>query len=215
MFGKQANPHGQGHGAFPAADSARGFDFGAAMRSFARQLLRQIPDLGHIDLDRCVFAVSQARNRSQFGVFASCTPLRFEDGLLTGRRHGRLYRMQQVVNPDGVDPLYIVTFFLPRFMDLPAAEKVETVIHELWHIGPKFDGDLRRYPGRYYAHGRSGANDFDTEVKTLTREWERTWGDNWVPDFFRQTFNELHQQRGPIFGVKAPRPKLLPVSGAA
>ena len=37
-------------------------------------------------------------------------------------------------------------------MNLPLDEKLATILHELWHIGPRFDGDVRRHPGRCYAH---------------------------------------------------------------
>ena len=51
--------------------------------------------------------------------------------------------------------LYVMTFCLPRFLDQPFEEKLVTLFHELFHIGPAFDGDLRRYAGRYEVHTHS------------------------------------------------------------
>ena len=41
-----------------------------------------------------------------------------------------------------------MSFYLPRFCDQSLDEKLSTVMHELWHISPAFDGDIRRLPGR-------------------------------------------------------------------
>ena len=38
--------------------------------------------------------------------------------------------------------LYLLSFYLPRFLKLPWREKLATVIHELWHVNPQFNGDL-------------------------------------------------------------------------
>ena len=62
--------------------------------------------------------------------------------------------------------LYILNFYLPRFLDLPFREKLTTMLHELWHIGPKFDGDVRRLGGRCFAHG-SSQKQYDAHVEAL------------------------------------------------
>ena len=51
--------------------------------------------------------------------------------------------------------LYLVTFCLPRFLDRPFNDKFVTLFHELYHIGPAFDGDLRRHEGRCAIHTHS------------------------------------------------------------
>ena len=87
-------------------------------------------------------------------MFASLTPLRFAGGQRHTLRRGRQWTLQRVCE-DGREMLYILNFYLPRFLDLPLDEKLTTVVHELWHIGPRFDGDLRRFGGRCYAHSGS------------------------------------------------------------
>ena len=66
--------------------------------------------------------------------------------------------------------LYLLSFYLPRFCDQPCPEKLATIVHELWHIGPRFDGDLRRLAGRCYAHGHSEAV-FHREMQDFARRW--------------------------------------------
>ena len=78
-----------------------------------------------------------------------------------------MWQIQRVFAADGREMLYILNFYLPRFLDLPLAEKLDTVVHELWHVGPKFDGDLRRFGGRCFAHSGSQRN-FDAHVAALT-----------------------------------------------
>ena len=66
--------------------------------------------------------------------------------------------------------LYLLRFVLPRFLDLPFDEKLITIVHELWHISPKFDGDLRRFEGRCYAHGHSRKG-YDEHSKKMVDRW--------------------------------------------
>ena len=52
----------------------------------------------------------------------------------------------------GVEMLYILKFYLPRFQNEPFEEKLTTIFHELWHISSDFNGDIRRHSGRCYVH---------------------------------------------------------------
>ncbi len=51
--------------------------------------------------------------------------------------------------------LYLVTFCLPRFLDQDFDDKFITLFHELYHISPRFEGDLRRHEGRCALHSHS------------------------------------------------------------
>ena len=83
------------------------------------------------------------------------TPLRFEGGRLTSVRRTGRWTIERLYDEAGREMLYLLSFYLPRFLEHPLREKLATVVHELWHIGPGFDGDLRRHPGRCYAHSHS------------------------------------------------------------
>ena len=109
--------------------------------------------------------------------------------------------------------LYLVTFCLPRFLDQTFDEKLVTVFHELFHMNPVFDGDLRRHPGRYAVHSHSKAR-YDSHMAELSREYVE---DHPVPDLFeflRTGYRELWDRHGGITGLLVPRPKLLPVGWA-
>jgi len=104
--------------------------------------------------------------------------------------------------------LYILSFYLPRFLDQDYRHKLNTVIHELWHINPRFDGDLRRFGGRCYAHGTS-QKQYDAHVAHLADRWLSLDPPDSVHDFLRWNFRDLVRRHGAVRGTKIPMPKLI------
>ena len=100
---------------------------------------------------------------------ASLTPLRFEPGALIARRRGRTWTVERLYDarPRDAVPAQLLPAAVPG---PPLEEKLATVVHELWHIGPAFDGDLRRHPGRCYAHSHS-QKQYDAQVDQLAERW--------------------------------------------
>lgn len=186
------------------------FDFTARMRLVCQDMTGRLPELGHIDLDRVLVCFKQARKRVPHGLFASLTPLRFAGGSATTIRRGRHFTIERLIDRAGREMLYVLGFYLPRFMDLKFREKLITIVHELWHISPAFDGDLRRHAGRCFAHTTS-QKQYDAQMHRLAQRWlslgppEPLWG------FLRGDMEELLARHGRIVGVKVPRPRLIPV----
>jgi hypothetical protein len=56
---------------------------------------------------------------------------------------------------DGREILYLIHLMVPRFLRLTPRQKLVTLVHELYHVSERCDGDLRRFPGRNFAHGSS------------------------------------------------------------
>ncbi|QDU91165.1 hypothetical protein Pla175_45850 [Pirellulimonas nuda] len=186
------------------------FDFTSAARSVCVDMTRRIPDLSHIDMERVAVGFRQARKRVMHGIQASLTPLRFEAGSTIGAVRGRKYQCQRIVNPSGVECLYLLNFYLPRFLDLPFEEKLITIVHELWHVGPLFDGDLRRHEGRCYAHGAS-QQAFDAHAAGLARGWLALDPPESLYAFLTLSFAELVAEFGVVRGDRYPAPKLVPI----
>ncbi len=188
------------------------FDFTARMRVLCRDMVARLPELGHIEMDRVAVCFAQARKRVPHGMFASLTPLRFAGGAETTVRRGRQYSIQRLRGTDGQEMLYVLSFYLPRFMDLDFREKLVTVVHELWHISPEFDGDIRRHEGRCFAHTGS-QKAYDAAMDVLAQRWlaagppEELWG------FLTGSLEDLLAHHGRIVGVKIRRPRLIPVVG--
>jgi hypothetical protein len=190
--------------------SSHGFDFTAAMRRLCRDMVARLAELGHIDLERVAIGLCQTRQDGSHGLYASLTPLKFEAGAAEQILEGRRYGVQQLCDQQGRELLYILSFYLPRFQNTPLEEKLSTVLHELWHISPAFDGDLRRHAGRYYAHG-SSQQQYDAQMDRLAQRWLSLDPPGHLYDFLTVDFNELVAEHGKVVGTCWPTPKLLPL----
>lgn len=187
-----------------------GFDFTAHMRLLCADMIRRLPELNHIDLDQVAIGFRQTRKAVSWGLYASLTPLRFEGGRRTQRERGKTWAIQRVLGPGGAEMLYVLSFYLPRFMELPLDEKLVTVLHELWHISPRFDGDLRRHPGRCYAHTHSQAQ-YDAAMAVLARRWLKQNPPAHLYRCLEGNFAALQSACGRVYGTKIPAPKLFQV----
>lgn len=184
-------------------------DFTAQMRRLCNDLTARCPELGHIDISAVLFTFTAARNRSAYGLQARVTPMRFRDGALTRRVGGTLYQVQRYF-VGGREMLYLVTFCLPRFLDQTFEGKLVTVFHELYHISPNFDGDLRRHEGRYAVHSRS-KRAYDEHMTALARRYLAGHPDPGHWDFLRPRAGRLWRDHSGIVGVSVPQPKMVPV----
>jgi hypothetical protein len=110
--------------------------------------------------------------------------------------------------------LYLVTFCLPRFLDQDFDDKFITLFHELYHISPHFEGDLRRHEGRYALHSHS-KREYDAQMAHLARAYLAGGPDRALHDFLRLNFAQLAHRHGSVLGVVVPRPRLIPVTDTA
>jgi len=193
--------------------ASHGFDFTAAMRRLCEDMTGRLPELRHIDLSRVAISLCQTRKNVSHGIYASLTPLRFEAGAKTTSRHGGRYGVASIFDPAGREYLYILSFYLPRFMSTGLEEKLSTIVHELWHISPTFDGDLRRHEGRCYAHGPS-QKAYDALMDQLTQSWLALAPPSHLYDFLLADCNELIAEHGRITGTHWANPKLIPLDAA-
>jgi hypothetical protein len=173
-------------------------------------MVARLPELGHIDPSRVLFAFRQTRKATRYGVQATLTPLRFANGQPHTVRRGLRWGVQRVLDAEGREMLYLLCVYLPRFMEHSLREKLVTLVHELWHISPDFDGDLRRHTGRCYAHSPS-QREYDREMGLLVDRWLACGPDPALYDFLRLNFTELRQRHGEIYGTRVPQPKLIPL----
>lgn len=187
-----------------------GFDFTLHMRRLCDDMVARLDQLRHVDMSRVAVSFTQTRRAGSLGMFASLTPLRFAGGRMHVFRRKRCWGIQRLYDPDGREMLYILNFYLPRFLDLPFREKLATTLHELWHIGPKFDGDLRRLGGRCFAHG-SSQKQYDAHIEALLDRWLAFGPPESLYEFLRLNFRDLAARHGRVFGRRVPAPKLVPV----
>ncbi len=136
-------------------------DLTAGLRSAAEDIVARVPELGHIDLERVHFAVFYSRHAKRILTFARCYPLPI--GVRKRGRHS--YRLETVTTEYGKKARYIVAFAWERFWSLSPRDRLETLVHELFHISPSFDGTLRQFGDK--VHGK-GLDWFDTIVYALS-----------------------------------------------
>jgi predicted metallopeptidase len=186
------------------------FDFCAHVRRLCDDITARCSELAHVRCDQVLFAVTQARNGRSHGLQARVTPLRFGGGRLVRRHRGVPYQVQRHIVA-GREMLYLMTICLPRFLNRPFEDKMVTLFHELYHIGPAFDGDLRRHEGRCTLHTQSRRG-YDERMAQLARAYLASGPDPRLHDFLRLHFAQLQARHKSVVGVAIPRPKLLPVS---
>jgi hypothetical protein len=186
------------------------FDFCGHVRRLCADIVRRCEPLRHIDVSRLLLAVTQARSSRVHGLQARVTPLRFPEGRLVRQRRGVSYQVQRFFVDDR-EIFYLMTFCLPRFLNQAFDDKFVTLFHELYHIGPAFDGDLRRHNGRYAIHSRSQRH-YDAHMAQLARSYLADGADPNLHAFLRLDFGQLQRRHGSVVGIVVPRPKLLPVS---
>jgi len=184
-----------------------GFDFTFHVRRLCIDAAGRLPELRHIDVERVAIRYVQTRRDVQHGLQASLMPMRYEGGGRETVRGGRRWAVEPLYDASGRESLYLLSFYLPRFLNLPFREKLTTIFHELWHIGPRFDGDLRRWPGRCYAHGPCERR-YDEAMEQLSDKWLALDPPEYTFAFLRPAFRELRRTHGRVYGRKIPTPKL-------
>ena len=189
----------------------RPFDFCGHVRGLCVDIAARCDLFRHVDANRLLIGVTQARSARRHGLQARVTPLRCWGGSLTRLRHGVRYQVQRYFVGDR-EMLYLLTFCLPRFLDQDFDDKFITLFHELYHISPAFDGDLRRYGGRGAFHPRS-QRVYDRHMARLAQAYLADRPEPALHDFLRLTFAQLRHRHGEVVGVMVPRPKLVPVDG--
>ena len=185
----------------------KGFDFTGSMTLLVKDIVRTHPSFGHIVPENLLVAISPS-NGSGNGVVAKLRPMRFEGGEKTRKIRGTKY-LAPDVNINGNSILYVIYFHLPRFLDHGNFEKkLATVLHELYHISPLFNGDVRRFAGKNYAHG-SSRKKYDELINVYAREYINSTGHSELSAFLRYKYSELKGKYGAIYGdmIRISRPK--------
>ena len=189
------------------------FDFCRAMTDLCEDICRRHPEFRHVRMPEVAVTFAQTRSPVEWGIQARLTPLRFEGGGIVERRNDRWWTVQRVFH-QGQEALYILTFFLPRFLNLSFEEKLVTVFHELYHISPQFNGDIRRFGGACYMHTGSQKS-YDRQMAVFADEYLRLNAPEALVKFLRFDFPGLRSDCGEVVGLRIGIPRLIPMDKAA
>ena len=180
------------------------------MTDLIGDISRRCDAFAHIDVERIVVGTSRSRNRKRYGLQAKLLPLKFRGGLHTGRIGDDLYYEMPRLMHGGREILYVIYFCLPRFQNLSFEAKMTTVFHELYHINPDFNGDIRRFPGRFYQHSHS-EKEYDRTVERFSQQYLGDPASKAFTQFLRPNFEDLRRAHGEIGGLKVNVPDPAPV----
>jgi predicted metallopeptidase len=181
-----------------------------AMELLITDIVRNVPEFSHIDPSRVLICVASTRGGGVHGTYAKIHPLKFHGGSSSVEvKRGRRTRTctMPTVTHKGIEMLYIIYFLVPRFLNLPVREKLITVFHELYHIAPAFDGDIRRLPGRNYAHGGSRKN-YNARMARLVDTYLHTVDTPDMIDFLDGDMEMLRARYRTIVARRFPTPKI-------
>lgn len=169
------------------------FHYTDALVTLIADVAREIPEFAHVDTARLAISYAMARKRTPYGMFAKTVPL---EGLTRDRGFpgGGNFQLH------GRRILYLIYFYLPRFHDQPFEDKLVTVLHELWHLAPEFDGTLRIFPGKNFAHGPS-RDEFEAHLTPLARDYIRRRNGAPHMDFLKLSLEDLARSYGEINGL--------------
>jgi hypothetical protein len=159
-------------------------------------------------MSRVAISFAQTKHSAPFGIFATTTPLRFKGGGLFMQSQGKDWTLQRCYRADGVEYLYILYFYVPRFIELKLSQKLETIVHELYHINPDFNGDLRRFKGRCFAHG-SSQKKYDQTVRDFVDHWLKQNPPPKIWNFLQYNYKELLAEFGGLHGTRIQAPKII------
>ena len=185
-------------------------DLSARSALLCADLVERLPEFNHIQPSRVLFCLSRSRAAGLHGTYAHIVPLRFAGGVNEQTRHrGRLsetYRLP-ALRHGGEEILYLIYLLVPRFLRLSAAQKLNTLIHELYHISETCNGDIRRFAGRNFAHG-SSRRAYNRLIAEFAERYRASAPDPALLAFLSATEDDWLAGRLHVTGLSVPRPRV-------
>jgi predicted metallopeptidase len=131
-----------------------------AVKRLVRDLAARVPELAHVRANRVLVLAGEARRASR----ATIRPAHFPE---TRARAGLGAREKPLIRVKGRKILYVITLRPLWFLASTARERIETIVHELYHASLRFDGTLHR--GR--RHSRLPAATYTRRVRALVERY--------------------------------------------
>jgi hypothetical protein len=205
-----------------------GINYTGHLTRLMRDLVARVPELGYIDLGR-VLVFARPGRAGKDGPHATCHCLGLpesdpgyyfwhdhETGRLTRRSEWFVERSPSVTH-GGRSVDYLISFAIPRFCNQsldrstvkrsryrasePWIAKLDTVVHELYHIDPAQPGIRQLFDadGRLSPHSHTPG--FFDAVVSMVRAYLASNPDPAVYEFLRYDFDELNLRYGGVAGL--------------
>jgi hypothetical protein len=190
-------------------------------------IVARVPTLSFIDLRRMLVFARAGRSEAE-GAYATCHCLNLpptEPGYYFWRDRGtgRLTRRSEwfvtkspQVTVGAAEVSYMISFALPRFCDQTLARsrksvhyrgepnwvaKLDTVVHELYHIDPDRPGIRRMEKGDGTYAANCHGHRFFENVVDMVHQYLASRPDPAVYDFLQHSFSELTTRHGGVAGT--------------
>ncbi len=171
-------------------------------REIVQDVVRRVRDFRHLDAERIAVAAAARCSGSNCGNLAvcygllRCQPPTFSVWVRPGSH--TIFAVSEwfqfrspKVRMGGREASYLIAPRLPRML---LRNPLPTLVHELYHIGEGFDGEMR--PAR---HGRH----FDREVRRLSQVWlDKAKGD--LPRLAQMRLDDLKREFGAVLAEGLP-----------
>jgi hypothetical protein len=192
-----------------------------------RDIVARVPALSFIDMDGVLVFARLGRTGSE-GAYATCHSLTLPNSepgyyFWRDRASGRITRRSEwfvTKTPEVVignrQIQYLVSFGLPRFCDQtfegarkamyyegmePWVAKLDTIVHELYHIDPNQDGIRRMIRADGGESERWHSPEFFEQVAGFVRQYLDSRPDPQLFEFLHGDFGTLVQRYGGVLGT--------------
>jgi len=184
----------------------------ASLNELIKDISEKVGELSYIDSEQVAVGFKRSRESAVEEVWAEITGLEDEYNGTIQRREGRIekYFASKNLMVNGIPIKYVVDLYVPVFFSLSFKEKLSTVFHELYHINPKFDGNLRFFKGKGYKHGPS-LEKYDKYMEYLVEKYMRLSPQ--AAEFLNKCHSELSEfcQKGGLPKYPKPEPELFKI----
>lgn len=207
---------------------SRGLNYTGEITRLMQDIVTRVPELSFIDLNRVLVFARPGRSSAD-GAYASCHSLGLptsdpgyfywrdkNSGAVTRRTEWFVTKSPEVFVGDQ-KMNYLISFALPRFTDQTLARsrkrelypegtpnwvaKLDTVVHELYHVDPDQDclRRFRRADGEYSDALHSQT--FFQDVAVMVQQYLSTNPDQRLLEFLKYDFDGLRARYGAVAGT--------------
>jgi len=163
----------------------------------------------HVNIEQTMVCMASNKKNSRGVTYGKLVPLRFKNGIQTLKYREKYYSMPGIII-NRIPILYVIYFYFPKFFDLPPPEKLRVIFHELYHISPEFNGDIRRFGKIKISHGFSRKR-FDGLFEDEQRNFYNYISQTPFMNFLGADTRTLRENFKKISGarMKVPKPKII------
>ena len=180
-------------------------DITGILTRLIEEIINNTQIFGHFDINKIIVCTASNKKNSRGGTYGKLVPLKFENGADILKYKGKNYAMPKIIK-NNIQQLYIIYFYIPKFFDLPHIEKLRVIFHELYHISPDFNGDIRRFGKKKISHG-SSRDKFNSNFENeLIEYYENNMG-NRFSHFLKMDMDYIHKNFNNIYSIRMKLPK--------